>query len=42
MLAILKEGAYDAWLSARPEKVREFMWAYPAHWLMANPVEKGR
>ena len=42
MLAILNEGAYDAWLGARPEKAREFMRAYPANWLTANPVEKGR
>jgi putative SOS response-associated peptidase YedK len=42
MLAILNEGAYDAWLSARPEKAREFMRAYPANWLTANPVEKSR
>ena len=42
MLAILNEGAYDAWLSARPEKAKEFMLAYPANWLLANPVEKGR
>ena len=42
MLAILNEGAYDAWLSARPEKAKEFMRAYPANWLLANPVEKGR
>jgi len=40
MPAILGEGAYDAWLSARPEKAREFMRAYPAHLLTANPVEK--
>ena len=40
MLAILNEGAADAWLSARPEKAREFMGAYPANWLTANPVEK--
>lgn len=40
MVAILNEGAYDAWLSARPEKAREFMRAYPANWLTANPVEK--
>ena len=39
MLAILNEGAYDAWLSARPEKAKEFMRAYPANWLTANPVE---
>ena len=42
MLAILNEGAYDAWLSARPERAREFMRAYPANWLTANPVEKSR
>ena len=42
MLAILGEGAYDAWLSARPESAREFMRAYPANWLTANPVQKGR
>jgi putative SOS response-associated peptidase YedK len=42
MVAILNEGASDAWLSARPEKAREFMRAYPANWLTANPVEKSR
>ena len=42
MPAILNEGAYDAWLGARPEKAREFMRAYPANWLLANPVEKSR
>lgn len=42
MLAILNEGAYDAWLGARPEKAKEFMRAYPANWLNANPVEKSR
>ena len=42
MLAILNEGAYDAWLSARRENAREFMRAYPANWLTANPVEKSR
>ena len=42
MLAILNEGAYDAWLSARPEKAKEFMRAYPANWLTANPVESKR
>ncbi len=42
MLAILNEGAYDAWLSARPDNAREFMRAYPANWLTANPVQKGR
>lgn len=40
MLAILNEGAYDAWLGARHEKAKEFMRAYPANWLHANPVEK--
>ncbi|MDO9114172.1 MAG: SOS response-associated peptidase family protein [Polaromonas sp.] len=40
MVAILNEGASDAWLSARPEKAREFMRAYPANWLTANLVEK--
>ena len=42
MPAILNEGAFDAWLSARPDKAKEFMRAYPANWLLANPVEKGR
>jgi putative SOS response-associated peptidase YedK len=40
MPVILGEGAYGAWLNARPEKAREFMRAYPAHLLTANPVEK--
>jgi putative SOS response-associated peptidase YedK len=40
MPAILGEGTYDAWLNARPEKAKEFMRAYPANWLTANPVEK--
>lgn len=40
MLAILGEGTYDAWLTARPEKAREFMRPYPANWLTANPVER--
>ena len=39
MLAILNEGALDAWLSARPEKAQEFMRAYSANWLLANPIE---
>ncbi|WCM88465.1 SOS response-associated peptidase [Acidovorax sp. NCPPB 3576] len=39
MPALLNEGAYGAWLSARPEKAREFMRQYPANWLLANPVE---
>lgn len=42
MVVILNEGAVDAWLSARPEKAKEFMRAYPANWLTANPIEKKR
>lgn len=41
MPVILNEGAYDAWLSAPRAKAREFMRAYPANWLTANPVEQG-
>ncbi len=40
MPAVLSEGAYDAWLTAHPEKAREFLRAYPANWLTANPVQK--
>jgi putative SOS response-associated peptidase YedK len=40
MPVILGEGAYDAWLNTRPEKAREFMRAYSASLLTANPVEK--
>jgi putative SOS response-associated peptidase YedK len=40
MPAILNEGAYGAWLSAPLDKAREFMRAYPAHLLLANPVQK--
>ncbi len=40
MPAILNEGAYDAWLTALPEKAKEFMRQYAAQWLLANPVEK--
>lgn len=41
MPAVLNEGAYDAWLdAAHPERAREFMRAYPANWLTANPVQK--
>ncbi len=40
MPAVLNEGAYDAWLTARSEKAREFLRAYPANWLTANPVQK--
>ena len=39
MPVILNEGSYGAWLSARQEKAREFMRAYAANWLTANPVE---
>lgn len=39
MPAILNEGAYDAWLSVRQDKAREFMRQYAANWLTANPVE---
>ena len=39
MPAILNEGAYDAWLSVRQDKAREFMRQYSANWLTANPVE---
>jgi len=39
MPVILGEGAYGAWLSARPDKAREFMRAYPANLLTANPVQ---
>ena len=39
MPAILGEGAYDAWLTARQDKAREFMRAYPSNWMLANPVE---
>ena len=40
MPAILNEGAYDAWLTARPDKAKEFMRQYAATALTANPVEK--
>lgn len=40
MPAILNEGAYSAWLSAPLDKAREFMRAYPANLLLANPVQK--
>ena len=40
MPAVLNEGSYDAWLTARQEKAREFLRAYPANWLTANPVER--
>ena len=40
MPVILGEGAYDAWLNTKPEKAREFMRAFSANLLTANPVEK--
>lgn len=40
MPAILNEGAYDAWLTARPDKAKEFLRQYGAQHLTANPVEK--
>ena len=40
MPAILNEGAYSAWLNAPIDKAREFMRAYPANLLLANPVQK--
>lgn len=40
MPAILNEGAYDAWLDAKAAKAKEFLRAYPAQKLLANPVEK--
>ena len=41
MPAILNEGGYSAWLNAgHTEKAREFLRAYPANWLTANPVQK--
>ncbi len=42
MPAILNEGAYDAWLGSSAAKAKEFLRAYPAQKLLANPVEKGR
>ncbi|RUP29157.1 MAG: SOS response-associated peptidase [Curvibacter sp.] len=39
MPVILNEGSYDAWLNTTPEKARDFMRAYPAQSLLANPVE---
>ena len=42
MHAILNEGAYDAWLDSSAAKAKEFLRAYPAQKLLANPVEKGR
>ena len=42
MPAILNEGSYDAWLNSTAAKAKEFLRAYPAQKLLANPVEKGR
>lgn len=39
MPVILNEGSYGAWLNTTPEKARDFMRAYPAQSLLANPVE---
>ncbi len=42
MPALLNEGSYGAWLNApEPERAREFLRAYPANALTANPVQKG-
>lgn len=41
MPAILGEGSYSAWLRAAPDKAKEFLRAYGAHLLTANPVQKG-
>lgn len=41
MPAILGEGSYDAWLKAPVDKAKEFMRAYSATLLTANPVQKG-
>jgi putative SOS response-associated peptidase YedK len=40
MPVILSEGAYDAYLSARPEKAKEFMRPFAAERLHATPVER--
>jgi putative SOS response-associated peptidase YedK len=42
MPAILNEGAYGAWLNAPVDKAREFMRAYPAQLLLANPIQKNK
>ena len=39
MPVILNEGAYDAWLTARVDKAKEFLRQYAAQRLTANPVE---
>lgn len=40
MVAILNDGSFDAWLGVHPGKAGEFMRAYPANALTANPVQK--
>ncbi|OSZ76168.1 SOS response-associated peptidase [Hydrogenophaga sp. IBVHS1] len=40
MVAILNDGSFEAWLGAHPGKAGEFMRAYPANALTANPVQK--
>ncbi len=40
MPAILNESACDAWLTTRPNKVKEFIRQYAPQLLTANPVEK--
>lgn len=42
MPAILNVGSWSAWLSAPVDKAREFMRAYPANLLLANPVQKSK
>jgi putative SOS response-associated peptidase YedK len=43
MPVILNEGAYSAWLSTRPEKAGEFLRAFAAQLLHANPIQgKGK
>ncbi|WP_439520162.1 SOS response-associated peptidase [Hydrogenophaga sp.] len=41
MVVILNDGSFDAWLGAHPAKAGEFMRAYAASALTANPVQKG-
>ncbi len=42
MPTILNEGSWAAWLNAPVDKAREFMRAYPAQLLLANPVQKSK
>ena len=37
MVVILHEHQYDEWLTATPEKSKDFMRQYPAHLLMSAP-----